>query len=552
MKKIVSLFLALLLLCSAGSALAVEYNAPGEFPICKEKVTLTVAIADHAKIEDYETNWMTQYIEEKANVDLVFQIYPNTEYNTKINVMVQSGDKLPDIIIGSFTSALVYSWAQEGALAPITEYCKDPSISYYLHDAIERTGANILGQMTMPDGEIYALPKLNQSYANEYIGKLQIYQPWLDTLGLERPTTTEEFYEVLKAFATKDPNGNGIADEVPFVGYGGVTSRWFQTLMSAFVYSSSKVKFLYAQDGVLNYAYTTDAWKEGLKYLQKLFAEGLIGVQSLTQDSDQYDTMLYTDAVTVGCYADSIRAIKKDQDERQYYYWALEPLIGPEGVQYAVFEPSACTATFVISADCTDPETAYRVGDLLVSEYLSISTRFGKEGENWCWAKDYDRSPIDHEVFNELVNVPGAEPSIILYYPDFWGFAQQNNAWLQNGPFIRQYAIANGMINEQNLVADKKEEKLDRIGPVGNVLYQEGGWGPEEPFTPLLYTAEETAVIDDIQATLSSYIEETTAAFLMGNKDIDAEWDNYLNELKKIGIEKALEINQAAYDRAYK
>ena len=59
-------------------------------------------------------------------------------------------------------------------------------------------------------------------------------------------------------------------------------------------------------------------------------------------------------------------------------------------------------------------------------------------------------------------------------------------------------------------------------------------------------------MITDIQATLTSYLEETTAAFLMGTKDIDAEWDGFQQELKTIGIEKALEINQAAYDRAYK
>ena len=45
---------------------------------------------------------------------------------------------------------------------------------------------------------------------------------------------------------------------------------------------------------------------------------------------------------------------------------------------------------------------------------------------------------------------------------------------------------------------------------------------------------------------------ETGAAFPMGTKDIDAEWDSFLKELVTIGIEKAPEINQAADDRAYK
>ncbi len=553
MKKLTAVLLSLLLLLSLGSALATEYNEPGTFPICKEKVTLTVAIADHAKIEDYETNWMTQYIEEKANVDLVFEIYPSAEYNTKINVMIQSGDKLPDIIIGSFSNAMVYSWAQEEALAPLTEYYNDPSVGYYMNDAVERTGANIFSQMTMPDGEIYAIPKLNQSSANEPIAKFQIYKPWLDALNLEAPTTTEEFHNVMHAFVTGDPNGNGIADEMGFVGYGGSNAKWFQALMSSFVYASRKVNFLVANDGVLSYAYTSDAWKEGLKFMRAMFEDGSIAVESLTQDDSQYKSARNTDVVTVGCIADTIpgSTYYTAGDDRYYNYLAIPPLFGPEGVQYAVYEPSACTPAFIVSADCEDPETAFRVGDLMVSEYLSIVTRFGKEGENWAWYKDYDRYPISDPA--KFVAVKGAEPTIILFDPDFWGFTQQNNAWMQNGPFIRQYAIADGRMSELAIKSDTGVTENKVILTDGaNRMYQESGWLPEEPFLPLLYTDEESAVINDIQATLTSFLEETTAAFLMGSKDIDAEWDSFQQELKTIGIDKALEINQTAYDRAYK
>ena len=38
---------------------------------------------------------------------------------------------------------------------------------------------------------------------------------WLETLGLEQPTTPEELRTVLEAFKTQDPNGNGKADEIP-------------------------------------------------------------------------------------------------------------------------------------------------------------------------------------------------------------------------------------------------------------------------------------------------------------------------------------------------
>ncbi len=72
--------------------------------------------------------------------------------------------------------------------------------------------------ITAPDGNIYALPQVNECYHCMYQQRMWIYKPWLDKLGLKMPTTTDEFYEVLKAFKTKDPNGNGKADEIPLSG----------------------------------------------------------------------------------------------------------------------------------------------------------------------------------------------------------------------------------------------------------------------------------------------------------------------------------------------
>ena len=89
-------------------------------------------------------------------------------------------------------------------------------------------------------------------------------------------------------------------------------------------------------------------------------------------------------------------------------------------------------------------------------------------------------------------------------------------------------------------------------GADANSLCQEGDYRPESPFTPQLFNTEEAEILVPIQAILDSYVEEMTAAFIVGRKDIDTDWDAYLSELKTIGIDKALEISQIAYDRANK
>ena len=231
------LLLAMTLLC--GTALAYErdpnINDPGVFPVCKETVKLTVGVGQAANVEDFETNFQTLMTEEKGNFDLEFVVYPGnaSEITQKLNLIIYAGGQdLPDVIMRGLTDATVYTWAQTGLLADLTEYYENSA--YYLEEAIERTGVDYLPMITSPDGRIYGIPSYNQSLGNEYPGRIWLYTPWMEKLGLETPSTTEEFYEVLKAFKTQDPNGNGLADEVPMAGSTDRTD-WRHAFMNPFV-----------------------------------------------------------------------------------------------------------------------------------------------------------------------------------------------------------------------------------------------------------------------------------------------------------------------------
>ena len=116
MRKTLSVVLALIMLLSVLTLPA----------YAEEKIVLTIAIPDDIKVEDFNTNEMTLQLEELLGYDLQFTVIPSTDYRDKINLMVQSGDELPDIIIAKgFSSDLIYNWSMEGVLTPITEYYKD-------------------------------------------------------------------------------------------------------------------------------------------------------------------------------------------------------------------------------------------------------------------------------------------------------------------------------------------------------------------------------------------------------------------------------------------
>src|SRR5690606_8565908 len=116
-----------------------------------------------------------------------------------------------------------------------------------LNDLIDQYGSEIKrafeddpdlkAAITAPDGNIYALPHVNDCFHCWYSQKAWINKAWLDKLGLEIPTTTDDFYNVLKAFKKQDRIGKGNDDEFP---YSGAYGTWHGVLsyfiMNAFIY----------------------------------------------------------------------------------------------------------------------------------------------------------------------------------------------------------------------------------------------------------------------------------------------------------------------------
>lgn len=133
-----------------------------------EGVTLTVAIPSNVKIDDFETNAMTLYIEEKLGCNLEFMTFPSSDYQKKINIMVMGGDKLPDIVMnGTDSTADWPGWIAEEVLLPLEDYYSDPDFSANITAASEQTGVDIAESLTMADGHIYYLPKFGQSVNGE-------------------------------------------------------------------------------------------------------------------------------------------------------------------------------------------------------------------------------------------------------------------------------------------------------------------------------------------------------------------------------------------------
>ena len=74
---------------------------------------------------------------------------------------------------------------------------------------------------------------------------------------------------------------------------------------------------------------------------------------------------------------------------------------------------------------------------------------------------------------------------------------------------------------------------------------------PDNIVPKIKYTEEEREKIADMKTVIDAYAYDTAVAFITGNKPL-SEWDSYLQELEKMGLEEYLKVAQTAYDRSYK
>ena len=542
MKKFLALLLAGMMCLSLCLIAGAE-----EIPV------ITIAVQDTPNVEDFNTNWTTLQLEEKLGVDIQFEVYPATDYGTKINAMIMSGgNELPDALFVTPSDAQLLNWIGSGCIIPLTEYYADPEKSPHIHEQIELTGSDFTKMLVQFDGNIYSVPTLNQSYTNEYSGKAFFNTKWLNQLGKEAPTTPEELYDLLVLVKNTDLNGNGKADEIGMVGgMNGVYEGWFNYIMNAYSYCAGAIGGYQVQNGVVSPAFITDGWKEGLKFMAKLFAEDLIPKEILTQDANQYLAMLNSEECTTMSFFYTSPSRINAANAWRNEFEAYAPLINKDtGKPQTAYNPSTPNnGSYFITKNCKNPDAAFAIGDLMVSEYFSIVTRWGQEGVDW----DYTENVEDADKYEAWVD---GFDKLLLAYDDakFWSSGEmQNRSYIQRGPYIRRYGVANGRLKliSESTEYDPQAEYQEHVNAADN-LYQVESYRPDEVIPKLVYSEEEIEIVSEIATTLNEYRNEWTANALAGNLDIDADWDNFVNEVKNIGVDELTEVYQTVYDRMYK
>ncbi|MGG1518105.1 extracellular solute-binding protein [Paenibacillus oryzisoli] len=155
--------------------------------------------------EDMNAHPVAKFLEDKTGYKVQYDTLPKDKAPEKLNLLMASGEDYDTVQYYADTAALaLYSdYAHQGALTDLT-----PLIDKYGPNIKKAISQQSLDAVKI-DGKVYALPSI-QSYK---IGSsILIRKDWVEKVGMQMPTTTEELKAVLKAFKDKDPGGHGDQD----------------------------------------------------------------------------------------------------------------------------------------------------------------------------------------------------------------------------------------------------------------------------------------------------------------------------------------------------
>lgn len=519
-----------------------NFNAEG-LPIVNEPITVDTWIEGGTDI-DWTNNGFVNTVAEESGIQMEITAVSGADSVTQRNLRLASGN-FPDVFMLDWTSIMTFTdimqyGVQEQILAPIDQYIEPYSENM---GRILEEHPDFADAITATDGHIYGFPRFSECYHCLAYPKFYIRQDWLDALNLEMPTTTDELKDVLTAFVTKDPNGNGQADEIGLLG-----GTDFNLMLEYGIIGNSFVTvkpdfWLYTPDGEnIDISVTTDAYRDGLIYLNDLYANGLIDPTSFTNDSDQFAQTVRLEPYIVGMYCCDHIGMGYDNanvDEAKNYQ-IVPVLEGPDGVrQQSQNSGEGQIQGFhaVMTVACENPEAVFRMIDhYFYDDYWNMYRFHGPEGTGWDYAEEGAKNVFGGPATYVINQLSSDESDALVTANGFAPGPQADLAEFRAAslPYVEGDALYQPENYEQRIALDTMD--LLNYIPDWNLQYS------------VFIDPENANEYADIQTNLNSYIRSATVQFIMGDRDPnnDADWETYLSELDGYQIDRYLELYKEA------
>lgn len=472
----------------------------------KERVTVSILTRDKfaGGSNMVEDDTIKALIEEKFNMDIEYTIVPSPEHReiyTKQNMMMSTGEVAD--IIQTRTDIPVALDIQEGLLendmlVDVRQMVADNPGRWPLIE--ERISLPDASSYELSDGNLYTIPAMNGAWNHAFV----IRKDWLDKLGLEIPTTLDELYNVLKVFVTEDPDGTGnFGMSMPGAWWLGHLRTGYN---QAFVWK--------VDDDKIMSEWVTPEQKDAVKFIAKMFEEKLIDPEIFSHQG-YHDELAKFQAGKVGVLLGHSTWIFEEKNVKKNFPEAdvaLVPVVlnGPNGP--ARFSGMPLYEGIAISKGAADPERIFDFVEYVMSDEAYELFKYGIEGVHYTM--DGDERVRNTEKI------------------EYEGWAEANKHWwfhnlLSVAPDYDPVVLGeNGANTEEDVNAYIAwEAELVKAYADGNII------GYPLYGIPLDTASEYETVTNDI---VNTYFAE----FVLGQRDIDADWDKFIEEYRSAGYDQ--------------
>lgn len=495
-----------------------NFNATG-YPIAKKPVTFTVLTANSsAQADDWNKYTAQKYWSEYTNVNFTFEYISDTDWNTQINLRLSAGS-LPDLIKAPLDTTILQTHGVEGGkFLNYADYYKTymPNMA----KAFEKY-PEIKAFSTMADNGIYELVQYIWTYT--MANPIYYRNDMLTEMGAQVPKTVDEFYSLLVKARDQYKNVDGFYPMISAI-------TWLhQNLFPAFG-KGWQYGFADNGDGKVSYNYMGDQWRRYLEFVAKLYSEKLIDKEIFTMDNATINAKIKAgQCLVIGNNGTQLTAnfFKSGKIETKI----LPPLVSQYDSEQKVVEiPSCSWCGCVISKTCKSPQYLMRYFDMFFTEpedafdgICGLSSWLGIKGTDWDFTAD------GKNYFRILPK-------------DTFGLSEEEykNKYVYGGGYTGLVILDKFPVNNPTQEMKATESAASYYPYMKTRLLD----------TQFKYTEEENAALAGQITDITTYVETATAQFINGTVQLsDATWNKYLDDLKKMGIDKVLEIKQAGYER---
>jgi putative aldouronate transport system substrate-binding protein len=507
---------------------------PLTLPVVKDKISISyMAYPDSyivSKMKGFADMNMYKELEKRTNVHINWQEETSTNAGAKVMLMLSTGEPA-DII----TNLQIYApggasglgkLMDDGLIVPLNWYIENymPNLKKILLEHRE-----VLKEITLDDGRIYMIPEITLHPLTRSSNGIAIRKDWLDKLGLQPPATLDEWYNVLTAFKTRDPNGNGKADEIPYVSRPHTwDSQSWAVFSVAFGFADTQYLF-YRQDDRIEFVAFAPNYRRYLETMAKWYAEGLIDPEWASQDTASIDAKMVGDiggafeAALAGGMGKYLSA-RYRPGQSAYDLLALPTPKYTDGKNYTNHTAQASLVRGGVALGGNNKyliETVKRL-DYNFSEEGYMLINFGIEGASYV----KDNGAYKYKFTDE-----------VLKNPDGLTVEEAFVKW-----------AGGGMTQFPHVNAPESVAQIKGKFPQQMRTFEVWPADPGFLMPKLSLSEEQSKVASPIIAEARTYLEEMIGRFVQGVDPInDANWNRFISTLRNLGVEQVRDYYNIAY-----